>query len=232
MLSFRKALPILGLLASATVAQATPVVVDADHFSVTYDDAFVGPYDQGLLSGSLDTVYFQPSALFALSGGSPASTSAALQLTIAIDPGYTFAGLTFTERGDYFLIGGAVVDVAAAVEAVNADTSASALLSLTPGAPLDRTGDSTPWELSGTLSPLGLGAPHTLLLTLDNALFAGAEGGGLAFIQKTYAGFRVLTRPAAVPEPASLALLLAGMLAALLVRKNRRQAAQIHNDTP
>jgi hypothetical protein len=80
---------------------------------------------------------------------------------------------------------------------------------------------STPWELTGSLSTLGLGAPQTLLITLDNTLFASAPTGGLGFIQKTYAGFRVVTQPAAVPEPSSWALLLAGMMAALLVGRRR-----------
>jgi len=55
-------------------------------------------------------------------------------------------------------------------------------------------------------------------------LFADAPVGSLGFIQKTYVGFRVLTEPAAVPEPSALALLLAGMMAALLVGRRRVRA--------
>ena len=227
MLSFSKAFLALGLLSLANVAQASLIEINADHFSVIYDDAQAGLYKQGLLSGSLDTVYFQPNTFSALSAGSQVSTPASLQLTLTIDPGYTFAGLSFTERGDYFLLGGGAVNAAASVQLVNAATLDSAVLNLAPGSPLVQTMASTPWELTGGFSPLGLGAPQTLLITLDNTLFASAPPGGLAFIQKTYAGFRVMTQPAAVPEPSSWALLLAGMLAALLVGR-RRVRAPIH----
>jgi hypothetical protein len=148
-----------------------------------------------------------------------------LQLTVTIDPGYTFAGLSFTERGDYFRLGGGAVNVASSVQLVNPATSASAMLNLTPGSPLDQAMVSTPWELTGSVSPLGLDAPQTLLITLDNTLFASAFTGGIGFIQKTYAGFRVVTEPAAVvPEPSSWALLLAGMMAALLVGRRAPRA--------
>jgi len=224
MFSFSKAFLALGLLSVANLAQAAIIELNADHFSVSYDDAQAGPYKQGLLSGSLDTVYFQPNTFSALSGGSQASTQASLQLTFTLDPGYTFAGFTFTERGDYFLFGQGAVNAVAGVQAVNADTLASVLLNLAAGTALDQTGASAPWELSGNLTLPGLGAPHTLLVTLDNTLFADAPVGSLGFIQKTYVGFRVLTEPAAVPEPSALALLLAGMMAALLVGRRRVRA--------
>lgn len=223
MLSFRKTFLILGLLSFAHGVQATPIVVDADHFSITYDDTQVGLYKSGFLSGSLDTVYFQPNTFVALSGGSQVSTQASLQLTLTIDSGYTFAGLSFTERGDYFRLGGGAVNVASSVQLFNPDTSASAVLNLAPGSPLDQTMRSTPWELTGSFSPLGPDTPQTLQITLDNTLFASARTGGLGFIQKTYAGFRVVTEPAAViPEPSSWTLLLAGMMAALLVGRRMR----------
>lgn len=221
MLLPRKFLMGLSLLAAANASLAAPILLDGDHFTVAYDSSLTGLYKDGLLSGSLDTVYFQPNTFIALSGGSPASTQALLQLTFTIDPGYTFTGLSFTERGDYFLFGGGAVDVAASVQAVNAATLESEILNLAPGAPLSATGGSTPWELTGSLSSLGPGLPQTLLVTLDNTLYASASTGSLGFIQKTYAGFRVMTRPAAVPEPASWTLLLAGMLAALLIGKRR-----------
>lgn len=211
----------LSLLAAVDAALAAPILRYGDHFTVTYDSSLTGLYKDGLLSGSLDTVYFQPDKFTALSGGGAVSTQALLELTFTIDPGYIFTGLSFTERGDYFLFGGGAVDVAASVQAVNAATLESEILILAPDAPLSATGGSTPWELTGSLSSLGPGLPQTLLVTLDNTLHASASTGSLGFIQKTYAGFRVMTRPAAVPEPASGSLLLAGMLAALLIGRRR-----------
>ena len=215
MLSLRKATLILGLCSSASLVHATPIVLNADHFSVSYDDTQAGPYKQGLLSGSQDTVYFLPTQLYAFSGGAPVRTAASLQLTLTIDAGYSFAGLAFAEWGDYFLSAGGSVDAAASLQALNLSTLASSTLDLTPGAPLSQAGLSTHWELGGVLSPLGLGAPQTLRLTLSNELTA-APADGIGFIQKTYAGFRVMTAPQAVPEPSSWTLLVAGMLAALL----------------
>lgn len=224
MLTFRQIVTSLGLLAIAGGVQAAPIILNGDHFTVSYDDAQAGIYGQGSLSGSLNTLYFQPTTLAALSGGSPASTQAPLQLTFNINPGYAFAGFTFTERGDYFLFGAGAVSVAASVEAMNAANSASTTLNLASGSSFTQTGAATPWQLTGSLSAQGLGLPQTLLVTLDNSLLADAASGNLAFIQKTYAGFNVTTvaAPAAVPEPSSWVLLFAGMLAALLAGVPRR----------
>lgn len=211
----------LGLLAVAHTSSAALITLDADRFSVSYDSDQVGLYGAGALSGSLDTLFFQPGDFSALSGDSPASTLASLQLTFTIDPGYAFTGLSFTERGDYLILGGGAVDVTADIAVVNPDGGASAVLSLAPGSPLDQIDDFIAWQVSGGLVPLGLGVPQTFQVTLDNTLFASAPEGGLSFIQKTYVGFRVFTQPAAVPEPSSVALVLAGVLAALLAGRRR-----------
>lgn len=220
MLPFRKVLLGLSLLAVAHASSAALITLDAERFSVTYDDAQAGLYGQGFLSGSLDTIYFQPSTFSALSGGSPASTPASLQLTFTINPGYTFAGLNFAERGDYFLFGGGTVGVDASIQAVNVDTAASVIHNLTSAVPLDITGNSIPWEMTGSLVA-GLGLPQTLQVTLDNELFASAPEGELSFIQKTYVGFQIVAVTQPVPEPSTWALLLAGMLAALLTGRQR-----------
>lgn len=223
MLSLRKVLLGVGLLSSVTLAQAVPITLNADRFSITYDDTAAGIYKPGRISGSLDTIYFRPATFSALSGGVAASTLASLQLTLTVNPGYVFSGLAYTGRGDYFRFGDSAVDVTARVRAVNATTAASTILSLAPDMPLAQAGHSTPWELTGDLALQSLGTPHTMLITLDNALFANASNGGLGFIQKTYMGFRVTTEAVAVPEPTTWALLLAGAISASMVAGRRRR---------
>lgn len=221
----RTAIVSLGLLFTAGFAQAAPIVLTADHFSVTYDDAQAGLYGAGAVSGSGDTVYFLPTTFTASSGvaGGSDTTQATLELTFTADPGYAFTGLFFTERGDYLLFGGGEVDAAASLMAVNTGTGAFDVLGLSPGAPLDVLGLPTHnWELAGDLALLALGGPQTLQVTLDNTLFAATPTAGLGFIEKKFVGFRLVAQP--VPEPASLALLLAGALAALLVGTRKRPA--------
>lgn len=229
MLSLRKAFLAFGLLSCVSLAQAALITLNADHFSVSYDDAQAGLYKQGNLSGSLDTIYFLPNTFAASSGGQQVSTQASLELTFAITtPGYAFTGFTYTERGDYFLFGGGAATVTASALAPNATTSGSDILLSLASGPLDETGSSTPWELTGSLSSLDLASPQTLVVTLGNTLLASSTPGGLGFIQKTYAGFRVVAEPAAVPEPSSLALLLAGVMAAALLAGRRRVRVPIH----
>jgi hypothetical protein len=205
-------------LAALTVqpVQAAPIVLDGDHFTVTYDTNQLGPYAPGLVSGSQDTVYFQSATFKATAPSGQGASSVLLQLTLNIDPGYAFAGLSFTERGNYYLSGNGAVNVETDITLSNAATLDSVVLGLAAGSQFDALQSLTPWELGGTLGAAGLGAPQTLLITLDTTLFASASAG-IAFVQNTYAGLQILTKPAAVPEPASLALMVAGMLAALLV---------------
>lgn len=219
---------VIGLLSIVSVAGASPIVLTGDRFTVTYESSQTGVYKQGFMAGSLDTVYFQPDNFAALSTGSQISPQGLLNLTFTIDPGYTFAGLSFTERGDYFLLNGGAVNVATSVQQTN---SASTLLSLAPGSPLASIGSSTPWELTGAVSLLNLGSSQSLAITLDNTLFASSSGPGLGFIQTTYAGFQVVTQkatpPASVPEPSSVALVLIGLVAAVLIGR-RRVSVPLH----
>lgn len=221
MQSIRQIVLGLGLLAAANLAQAALITLDGDHFSVTYDDAQVGLYNQGQLSGSLDTVYFLPTTFVAVTGGAPATTQAVLQFTLNIDPGYSFAGLGFAENGNYFLSGGGLVRAAANLQAVNPDTLANATLALSSDDALTRIGATTSWALAGLLGPAGLDSPQTLQITLDNAL-TSEPSQGVGLIRKTYVGFRIETRANAVPEPSALALMLGGVLAAVLAGRRRR----------
>jgi hypothetical protein len=213
MLSFPKALLALGLLSCASLVQAAPITLTSNtgHFSVTYA-APVDPFKPALLSGSQDTVYFQSSSFKAMSPGEQSEPGVQLLLTLKIDPGYVFSGLSFTERGNYYLSGGGAVGVETDITLTDLATMDSVALNLASDS-LNVQQGLTLWELGGMLGPVG--ASQTLEIKLDSTLFSSAPTG-LAFIQNTYAGFQIMTKPAAVPEPTSLALVLAGILAATL----------------
>lgn len=227
MMQLRKAILILGLLSVASAAEAVPIELDGNGFTVSYEPGATGLYKQGALSGSLDTVFFWPNDFSAFSGGGAVTTQASpLVLKFTIKQDFVFDTLWFTERGDYTLIGDGQVGVTTGVEAVNAATSASAALNLSAGSLFSQTDGSTDWELGGSLSSADLGAPRSFTLTLDNTLTADATDGIMGYIQKTYVKFRVSTQraeqPTTVPEPASWLLLLVGAAAAVLVGGRRR----------
>lgn len=220
MLPIKKILFGLGVVLASGLAQAGIITLAGDHFTASYDEALVDPlYKGALLSGSMDTVYFLPVKFAAVTGGAPASRLAALQLTLNIAPGYSFAGIEFAESGEYFLSTGGQVFAEASLRATNPDTLASTLLDLSSPA-FGVIGVSSDWVLAGVLGPAGLGAPEALTLSFDSTLHS-QPSGGIGFMAGTYVGFRVLTQAKAVPEPSGLALLLAGTLAAWAARRRR-----------
>jgi hypothetical protein len=209
----------LGLLASAGLAQAAPITLFGDRFSVTYDDTQTGLLGAGLLSGSLDTLYFQPTAFSVFSAGGAASVSTALQFTVAVDAGYILDGLGIRQWGNYFLSGGGSTGASANLQLVDAGTLAAAALALAPAGSLNAAGGTLGWEMAGFLAaPAGAG--QVFQVNFDSTL-VGNPANGIGFIQDNYAGFRIATRPAAVPEPSGLALLLAGSLAAFAIGARR-----------
>ena len=214
----------LGLLASAGLAQAAPITLYGDRFSVTYDDTQTGLFGAGALSGSLDTFFFQPTAFSTFSAGGTTQASSSLQFTITVDAGYSLAGLGLSEWGGYFLSGGGSVAASANAQLVNLGTLAASNLALAPGVPLNQAGGTVNWSMSGLLAPAA-GAGDSFQVTFDS-LLTSSPVNGIGFIQANYTGFRVITQPVAVPEPSSLALLAAGSAAlfGLAALRNRRRA--------
>lgn len=224
MMQFNSILLGLGLLASAGMAQAAPITLHGDRFSVTYDDTQTGLFGAGALSGSSDTFYFQPTAFSTFSAGGTSQASSSLQFTIAVHAGYSLAGLGLSERGGYFLSGAGAVAASASAQLLDLGTLAASSLALAPGVPLNQAGSTVNWSMSGLLAPTA-GAGDSFQVTFDSQL-ASSPVNGIGFIQANYTGFRVITQPAVVPEPSSLALLMAGSVAifGLAARRNRRHA--------
>lgn len=223
MMRFPSILLGLGMLASATLAQAAPITLYGNGFSVTYDTAQTGLFGTGALSGSLDTFFFQPTTFTALSNGPEVSRSASLEFTLTVDAGYRLNGVMLTERGNYTLTNGGLVDVSAILRVTDTDTLSAAVLNLAPAQPLTQAGGTVTWSMSG-LQAAPASTSQIFTVRLDDTLIADPTSG-IGFIRKNYAGFGILTEPVAVPEPSALALLLAGAGAALWAGRRWRPAA-------
>lgn len=222
MLRLNSILMSLGLLAAAGLAQAAPITLHGNGFSVSYDTAQTGLFGTGALSGSLDTFFFQPTTFTALSNGPEVKTSSALEFTLTVDAGYRLNGIVLTERGNYTLSTGGLVGVSAAMQ-LTGDDPLGAFLMLEPAAPLSQTGGTVTWQMSGLLAA-PVGTSQVFTIRLDDTLIADPTTG-IGFIRKNYAGFGILAEPVSVPEPSALALLLAGGGAALWVGRRRRTPA-------
>jgi len=224
MLSTRKIWMGLGLLAFAHASSAAPITLYGNGFSVSYDTAQTGLFGTGALSGSLDTLYFQPTSFAAVSNGPEVSTSSSLEFTLTLDAGYRLNGIVLTERGNYTLNNGGLVDVSAILGVTDNDTLGATILNLAPAQPLNQVGrTSITWAMSGLLAAPASTA-QVFTVRLDDTLIADPTSG-IGFIRKNYAGFGIVAAPVAVPEPSALALLLAGAGAALWAGRRRQPAA-------
>lgn len=208
---------------------AAPITLHGSHFSVTYDDSLLGLFGSPNLLGG-DTLAFTPTNFKASSTGALVTQSASLPLTIVANTGYALTGLSLYETGDYFRIGGAVVNMNASLTATNLLTSLSTSVGLTPTTPLTATTSlssfqTTNWEAIGSLSLVGIGSPVEASVELSNTLSASATSG-MGFIEKKFAGLRIVTRPVPVPEPGSLVLLLAGLLAGLCIQARKNNSVR------
>lgn len=216
----RYVLALIGVM-SASVCSAAMITLNGNHFSVTYDDSLVGLYGNPSLLGG-DTIVFTPTNFKVSSTGAQVTQSAGLSLSLMAHSGYVLTDLSIQEGGDYYRMGGGLVNVGGSLSATNLSNNSAAMLALVPSAPLSAVTSllsfrTTNWDMIGNLSLLGLGGVANLGVDLNNTLTASATGG-IGFIEKKFVGLRIAaqqgTPPAAVPEPGSLMLLAAGLLAA------------------
>lgn len=218
--SSRYVLALVGVM-SASVCSAAMITLNGTHFSVSYDDSLLGLYGNPSLLGG-DTIVFTPTNFKTSSTGAQTTQSANLSMSFTAHSGYILTDMSLQEGGDYYRIGGGLVNVGASLAVTNLSNNSAITLALTPSAPLNAVTSlssfrTSNWDMVGNLSLLGLGGVSNLGVGLNNTLTASATGG-IGFVEKKFVGLRVAAQrgvpPAAVPEPGSLALLAAGLLAA------------------
>lgn len=218
---------ILALCGLVSSAQAALITLPGLGFDVVYDDQVLtlGQSAPVILG---NTVVFTPNQLKAESLNGQGAITATSTYSFVITPhdGLSVQTISIMERGDYVLRGaGSSVTswgsaTATALGQPTNHTVTQALV-LDPGLPMTvNDGLSHNWAATGLLDLSGQSAfmsEADVQFSLDTTLLASTSAGSgprRAFIQKKFSGesitLSVATTPV-VPEPATLALLLAGL---------------------
>ena len=210
----KKIIPLIAALVVSVfpAAQAAEIRLDGAGFDIIYDDFLLGLFGTPSLLG--DTLVFNPTTFSALStDDSWAFTNSTIGLTIVADSGFTLAGASLVERGDYLKFGASsTVFVAGQTRAYDFRTPAIETTALIFGAePAVLTAHDVPvitnWEATSSQSfAAGAAEVH---YTIQNLLAANGGGAGsLAFIEKKYLALTVVS---AVPEVSQYGMLLVGL---------------------
>jgi hypothetical protein len=211
-------------------AQAATVKLDGVAFDIYYDDTALDLFGTPTLSG--DVLYFTPTSFKAesLNGAGVASTASTINLRVELNDGYDFTSIGLVERGDYRLRGASSeVDVLGQLRVFDADaplTDATDRLQTTGALSLN-DGLNYNWEAGADIGLTGPMWSDTRMInvTIENLLDAYTDpldvGRKQAFVEKKFVGL-VIGAVAAVPEPESYALMLAGLGMIGLVARRRR----------
>lgn len=229
-MTFRlKPLAAVFLLAiAAAQANAATVTLDGEHFTISYETEVLGLFGTPELIDS--TLVFAP-------GGTPGFsaktsdgivfTNATFSFKIAADPGYKITGFNLHEAGDYFLVGSSSeVSLSGQLRVKPVGTSALTAPIVT-AAPLTTTHTSfrsfptTDWEAAASVSPTT--SLSTAKVSIENMFysFASSSQRGYAFIEMKNVELGFVLTP--IPEPASYAMLLAGLGMMGFVARRRSQ---------
>jgi hypothetical protein len=211
-------------------AHAALVTLSTTDFDLTYDDTMLGRFGPPQLSNNV--IFFTPIDFSTASanGQGVTFTNSTINLMLQPRPGFTFASITYEERGDYYLSGeGASVEVTGQIRVRNMDDVLSESTAfISSEETLDQQGINN-WTASafidgttGDWQPSASG----IILTIQNLLIARTESlGELAFIEKKFLGGSFDIQSTTVPLPGAFILMLSAIgCGGLLLRSKARSS--------
>jgi hypothetical protein len=231
---------VLGVSSLLSVAQAAPVTVDASTYTLTYDDSFltVAPGVTPSVTAVGDVVTFSGASVGV---GAPLLGNPFVQVSYGIDSyngrpfpiiltakaGYKITSVSEALSGSYY----GVVSPEAEGSAM-AGTNLNSYWIGDDDVVLNNGGSNlflnltAPGTAQGTYTAGGTLAlaptQRARLSAIDFFMFATAAGSGMA--QSSITRYNLNVQTAAVPEPETYALVLAGlMVAGVAVRRARQQ---------
>lgn len=213
-------------LASAQ-ANAATVTLDGEHFTISYDTAVVGLFGTPSLIDS--SLVFSPGGtpgFSAQSGMGFDFTNSTFSFSITADPGYKLSGFNLFEAGDYYLIGNNSQVLVGGQLRVKPQGVSALTASIIPSAPLTTQTSfsvfaTSNWEATASVSPVA--SLSSAQVSIENILgaFVPFSQGSYAFIEKKNVELSFVLTP--IPEPASYAMLLAGLGMMGVVARRRSQ---------
>lgn len=216
--AFKVSLLALALLSAHAQAEYR---LDGATFDIVFkNDAAFGLFGTPTLEGN--TLFFTPEQFSAKSTTRQWDiANSTISFWIEADAGHHLKGARLVEQGDYSLFGkSAFASVAGQTRVVDSRNPGQSLaVGLTGAKNLATTpiGETTNWEAT-SWQTFATDASK-VKFTIENVLFANAGSkSGYAFVEKKYVGLTV----SAVPEPESIAMLLAGL--GLIGAMTRRRA--------
>lgn len=211
----------------ASSALAVPVTVIGSQFDISYDSALVGLFGAPVVIGNQVSWFPSGSPGFAASssaGFNVVNASFSLQLTA--HPGFQFTGFGLAEAGSYFHFGaGSLVSVSGQlrVTPLPGVTATAPLAAADPFVANSFLDFSThDWTASTSVTALPA-ATSVANVSIQNILaaFVPASTVGFALVDKS--GVFLNVGIAAVPEPETYGMMLAGLGLVGLLAFRRRQ---------
>lgn len=214
---------------AAAQASAANVTLNGGNFTISYDTSVIGLFGAPTLVGS--SLVFTPGGnpgFSAQSDNGVKVTNSTFSFMVTADPGYQLSGFNLFEGGDYLLIGnssGVSVGGQLRVKPVGGNVLTAVIA---PSAPLSthttfEQFTNTNWDASASISPAT--SLMTASVSIENLLGARARltEDGYAFIEKKNVELGFVLTP--IPEPASFAMLLAGLgMMGVVVRRRSKHS--------